>query len=153
MKRSDFEVMWPILVISALQLTHPKCTHTAVNTHTQTHTPGAVSSQCCGARGAVGGSVSCSRAPQSWYWGWRECCSFTPPPTYNSCRTETRTHSPVRLYPLGHDHCLSSVCSYSRTTRDFVHFGLPFKRRVEIGLKESCEFLFIVPIICQIFCL
>ncbi len=43
-------------------------------------------------RGAVGGSVSCSRAPQSWYWGWRECCTFTPP-TYNSCRPETRTHN------------------------------------------------------------
>ncbi len=50
-----------------------KCTHTAVNTHRE-HTPGAVGSHlCCGARGAVGGSVPCSRAPQSWYWGWREC--------------------------------------------------------------------------------
>ncbi len=27
---------WPILGICALQLTHPKCTHTAVNTHTHT---------------------------------------------------------------------------------------------------------------------
>ncbi len=32
----------------------------------------------------------CSRAPQSWYWRWRECCTFTPP-TYNSCRPEIRT--------------------------------------------------------------
>ncbi len=31
--------------------------------------------------GAVGGSVPCSRAPQSWYWGWRERCTFIPPPT------------------------------------------------------------------------
>ncbi len=32
--------------------------------------------------GAVGGSVSCSRAPQSWYWGWRESASYSlPPPT------------------------------------------------------------------------
>ncbi len=47
------------------------------------HTPGAVGSHlCCGTRGAVGGSVPCSRAPQSWYWGWRERCTFTPP-TYN----------------------------------------------------------------------
>ncbi len=30
--------------------------------------------------------VPCSRAPQSWYWRWRERCTFTPP-TYNSCRT------------------------------------------------------------------
>ncbi len=33
------QVCWPILRISALHLTHPKCTHTAVNTHTPwTHT-------------------------------------------------------------------------------------------------------------------
>uniref|UniRef100_A0A672NBY8 Palmitoyltransferase n=1 Tax=Sinocyclocheilus grahami TaxID=75366 RepID=A0A672NBY8_SINGR len=49
------------------------------------HTPGAVGSHlCCGARGAVGGSVPCSRAPQSWYLRWRERCTFTPP-TSNSC--------------------------------------------------------------------
>ncbi len=58
-----------------------------VHTHSSEHTPGAVGSQCCGARGAVGGSVPCSRvSPQSWYWRWRERCSFTPP-TYNPCRT------------------------------------------------------------------
>ncbi len=51
-----------------------KCAHT-------------VNSQCCGARGAVGGSMPCSRvSPQSWYWGWRERWTFTPP-TYNPCRT------------------------------------------------------------------
>ncbi len=73
-----------------LCITHPKCTHT--HTHRE-HTPRAVGSHlCCGARGAVGVSVPCSRAPQSWYWGWRERCTFTPP-TYNSCRTETRTHN------------------------------------------------------------
>ncbi len=27
------QVWWPILGICALHLTHPKCTHTAVNTH------------------------------------------------------------------------------------------------------------------------
>ncbi len=33
------QVWWPILWICALHLTHPKCTHTAVNTHTPwTHT-------------------------------------------------------------------------------------------------------------------
>ncbi len=53
--------------------------HTQQWTHTKRkHTPGAVGSHlCCGARGAVGGSVPCSRAPQSWYWRWRECCTFT----------------------------------------------------------------------------
>ncbi len=92
------QVWWPILGICALHLTHPKCTHTAVNTHTVnthpeqwTHTQQWTHTRssghlCCGARGAVGGSVPCSRAPQSWYWRWRESCTFTPP-TYNSCRT------------------------------------------------------------------
>ncbi len=80
------QVWWPILGICALHLTHPSA-HTAVNTHThREHTPGAVGSQCCGARGAVGGSVPCSRAPQSWYWRWKERWLFTPP-TYNPCRT------------------------------------------------------------------
>ncbi len=88
------QVWWPILGICALHLTHPTCTHTAVNTPTHhEHTHGAVGSHlCCGARGAVWGSVPCSRAPQSWYWGWRERCTFTPP-TYNSCRPETRTRN------------------------------------------------------------
>ncbi len=36
-------------------------------TYPSAHTPGAVGSQCCGTRGAVGGSVPCSRvSPQSW---------------------------------------------------------------------------------------
>ncbi len=49
-----------------------------VHTHRE-HTPGAVGSLlCCGARGAVGGSVPCSRVSlQSWYWGWRERWLFT----------------------------------------------------------------------------
>jgi len=49
--------------------------HTAVNTHTPwTHTRS--SHLCCSARGAVGGSVPCSKAPQSWY-----------------CQPETWTHN------------------------------------------------------------
>ncbi len=61
-----------------------------------THPSGAVGSRHCGARGAVGGSVPCSRvSPQSW----------TLP-----ARAGTRTHnlglplvSSPTLYPLGHD--------------------------------------------------
>ncbi len=34
------QVWWPILGICALHLTHPKCTHTAVNTHTHTRSRG-----------------------------------------------------------------------------------------------------------------
>ncbi len=66
MKSEVSEVTYGQFVLSALHITHPKCTHTAVHTHTQhEHTPGAVGSHlCCGARRAVGGSVTSSRAPQ-----------------------------------------------------------------------------------------
>ncbi len=75
--------IWPIQSAHTQQWTH---------THRE-HTPGAVGSHlCCGARGAVGGSVPCSRAPQSWYWGWRERCTFTSP-HLQSCRPETRTRN------------------------------------------------------------
>ncbi len=60
-----------------------KCTHTAVSsehTHCE-HAPGAVGSHC-------------SRAPQSWYWRWRECCSFTIP-TFNSCQTWDSNPQPL----------------------------------------------------------
>ncbi len=61
-----------------------------------THPSGAVGSRLCGARGAVGGSVPCSRvSPKSW----------TLP-----ARARIRTHnlglpqvSSPTLYPLGHD--------------------------------------------------
>ncbi len=68
-----------------------KCTHTAVSSE---HAPGAVGSHCSSTRGAIGGSVPCSRAPQSWYWRWRECCSFTVP-TFNPCRTWDSNPQPL----------------------------------------------------------
>ncbi len=88
------EVKWRDMLPSMVTHTRNLCSAinpSKVHTHSSEHTTGAVGSHlCCGARGAVGGSVPCSRAPQSWYWGWRERCTFTPP-TYNSCRPETRT--------------------------------------------------------------
>ncbi len=45
------------------------------------HTPGAVGSHVTAPGGTVGGSVSCSRTPLSWYWKRRECWLITPPPT------------------------------------------------------------------------
>ncbi len=57
-----------------------------MHTHSSEHTPGAVGNHLsCGARGAVGGSLPCSRAPRVWCWGWRERWTF-PPPTYNPCQ-------------------------------------------------------------------
>ncbi len=74
----------------SLHLAHPKWTHTRSS-----------GQPCYSARGAVGGSVPCSRTPQSWYWR-----RILPPPTIPA-GPEIRTHnlpltSPTR-YPLGHD--------------------------------------------------
>ncbi len=115
------QVWWHILGICALHLTHPcahthssehssQYTHTHTHTHTHCeHTPGTVGSHlCCGARGAVGGSVSFSRvSPQSWYWRRRESADYSLPPPTIPAGPETRTRnlrvtSPT-LYPLGHD--------------------------------------------------
>ncbi len=59
----------------SLHLTHPKWTHTRSS-----------GQPCYSTRGAVGGSVPCSRTPQLWYWR-----RIFPPPTIPS------------RYPLGHD--------------------------------------------------
>ncbi len=71
-------------------LTHPKWTHTRSS-----------GQPCYSTRGAVGGSVPCSRTPQSWYWR-----RILPPPTIPA-GPEIRTHnllltSPTH-YPLAHD--------------------------------------------------
>ncbi len=85
------QVWWPILGICPLHLTHPSA-HSQQWTHTRSS-----GQPCCGARGAVGGSVPCSRvSPQSWYWRWREHLLFTPP-TDNPCRTWESN-----LQPLGY---------------------------------------------------
>ncbi len=81
------QVWWPILGIRALHLTHPKCTHTAVNTHTHTytyreHTPGAVGSYlCCGAQGAVGGSCLAQGHLSRGIEGGESAVHSLPPPT------------------------------------------------------------------------
>ncbi len=88
----------------SLHLTHPKWTHTRSS-----------GQPCYSARGAVGGSVPCSRTPQSWYWR-----RILPPPTIPA-GPEIRTHnlwitSPTR-YPLGHD-CppnQNRVCIHTHT--------------------------------------
>ncbi len=96
------------------------------HTHTHTHTPGAVgththtwssghththtwSSQRCGARGAVGGSVPCSRvSPQSW---------TIPAGAENP---QPQITSPA-LYPLGHD--CTSIITYSYTVLLHIQCG------------------------------
>ncbi len=73
--------------------THTQWTHThTVNTHSSEHTQQwthtAVGSHlCCGARGAVGGSMPCSRAPRRGIKGGERALYIHSPPTYNPCRT------------------------------------------------------------------
>ncbi len=70
-------------------------THSSEHTHTvNTHPEQWAAIYAAAPRGAVGGSVPCSRASQSWYWGWRERCTFTPP-TYNSCQTWDSNSQPL----------------------------------------------------------
>ncbi len=104
--------------ICPLHLTHPSA-HSQQWTHTRSS-----GQPFCGARGAVGGSVPCSRvSPQSWYWRWREHLLFTPP-TDNPCLTWESNLQPlgyksnsltirprlpnVMLYP---QHCIQ-ICIY-----------------------------------------
>ncbi len=88
--------VWPSMVTHTWNLcpafNPSKCTHTVVNTHI-VNTHRAVGSQCCDARGAVGGSVPGSRVPQSWYWRWRECSLVT-----RDSNPQPRVTSPM-LYP------------------------------------------------------
>ncbi len=120
--------MWKWCVANMVTHTRNSCsafnpskvhTHSSEHTHTHTHThcehtPRAVGSHlCCSSRGAVVDSVPYSRAPQSWYWGWRERC--TSPATYNSFQPENRTRNlcitNLTVWPLGHDFPISSSIS------------------------------------------
>ncbi len=111
------QVCCPILGICALHLTHPRSTHTVVNTHT------VGSHLCCGARGAVGGSVPCSRAPKSWYWGCRERCTFTPP-TYNSCQTDSN----LQPFDYESDSLTISLNNLELNTLKTVEMTVDFRR-------------------------
>ncbi len=95
----------------SLHLTHPKWTNTRSS-----------GQPCYSARGAVGGSVPCSRTPQSWYWR-----RILPPPTIPA-GPEIQTHnlpltSPTR-YPLGHD----CPIYYYITTSIIYYYTWQFKR-------------------------
>ncbi len=67
-------------------------THSSEHTHTWTHTRSSGQPFMLRRQGSSWGSVPCSRAPQSWYWGWRERWLFTPL-TYNPAGPETRTRN------------------------------------------------------------
>ncbi len=69
------QVWWPILRICALHLPIQ-----SAHTHsTHKHTGALGSHLCCGARGAVGGSVPCSRAPRRGIEGGESAVNSVPP--------------------------------------------------------------------------
>ncbi len=92
--------MWPSIVTHTRNLCSAfnpfkVHTHSSKHTHTvNTHLEQWAAFYAAAPGGAVAGSVPCSRAPQSWYWGWREHCTFIPP-TYNSCRTWDSNSQPL----------------------------------------------------------
>ncbi len=122
-KKSECDVTWPSTMTHTLNsgsAFNPSKVHTQwTHTHThREHTPAAVGSQCFGARGAVGGSVPCSRAPQSWYWRWRDCCTLTPP-TNNSQPVDYESNS----LPLGHNFppCCAPSLKYYESKKKKKH--------------------------------
>ncbi len=137
------QVWWPILGICPLHLTHPSA-HSQQWTHTRSS-----GQPCCGARGAVGGSVPCSRvSPQSWYWRWREHLLFIPP-TDNPCRTWESNLQPLgyksnsltirpRL-PKWHDHN-----TYSHIAKTYSQNGMIITPReystVRLGVESGSSY-------------
>ncbi len=128
------QVWWPILGICALQLTHSKCTHTAVNTHTPwTHTQ------------SSGQPFMLRRPGSSWGFGAllkgtsvvvlkEERALDIHSPTYNSCWTWDSNLQPLdyesdsltirpRLPCLGEistsSSAASSLCSWVSRYRLF----------------------------------
>ncbi len=69
------------------------CTHTHSSEHTHTHREHTRGQPFMLRRaGSIRRFGAFLKGNSSWYWRWRGCCTFTPP-TYNPCRTETRTHN------------------------------------------------------------
>ncbi len=118
---SESDMTWSSMVnpyseLSALHLSHPKCTHSSEHTHTvNTHSEQwAANAEAPGEQ--FGGSVPCSREPRSWYWRWREHWLFTPP-TYNPCRTRDSNSQPLgyesnslTIRPLLPHKCPNTCC-------------------------------------------
>ncbi len=73
------------------------------------------------------GSVPCSRAPQSWYyWGWRERCTFTPPPTIPAGpRLELATFG-LRVRLSNHKATTSpkNYFNFVRNHNNMIYYGI-----------------------------
>ncbi len=78
------QVWWPILVICALHLTHPKCTHTEQWADINAAAPGEQLGVRCLAQGQLSRGIDGGESAGH---------SHPPPPTYNPCWTKTRTRN------------------------------------------------------------
>ncbi len=79
-------IYWLDILPSMVTHTQNSCSAFNPSAHTQqwTHLEQWAAILCCG---AVGGSVPCSRTPQSWYWRWKRALYIhSPPPTIYASR-------------------------------------------------------------------
>ncbi len=79
------------------------------------------------------------KGTSSWYWRWRECCTFTSP-TDNPCQTETQTRnlSIMNLtLPLGHDFPLDNKCIYWSSYSILACFCKSFNSCIEFHEKRD----------------
>ncbi len=113
--------------------THREHTHTHTHTHTvNTHT--AVGSQCSGTWGAFGGSVSCSRATQS-YWIELilklERVLYIHSSTYNPCWTWDSNSQPL-------DYESDSLTIRPRLPQSTFEVDQNLSSKLSLNLKPEC---------------
>ncbi len=127
------QVWLPILGMCALHLTHSKCTHTAVKTHTHTvnthlelwaaiyaAAPGEQLGFRCLAWGHLSRGIE----------GGREHCTF-PHPTYNSCWTRDSNSQ-----PLGYES--DSIIIRSRFPLVFCSFLYQPLEQMSVNIDGTC---------------
>ncbi len=101
-------------------------------THPSAHTPGAVGSRRCGARGAVGGSVPCSRGLTS--------------VVDNSCRNRDSNPQPQitspmlyplepRLPPIISKHCICTKWAYNMRKQFSTHISGFIKNKLGVNMS------------------
>ncbi len=104
-------------------VTHIWKSCSAFNTHTM-NTPGAVGSHlCCGALGAVGGPVPCSRAPRHGIEGGESTVYSPPTPTQPTTPHHHLQSLPARdsnLQPLDYESNSITIRSLTITPVDHV---------------------------------
>ncbi len=110
------QVWWPILRICALHLSHPQCTHTAVNTHTPwTHNRSSGQPFMLRCLGSIWGFSALLKGTSVVVLRV-ERVLYIHSPTYNPCQPETQTRNLICV-TLDHktSHKYGYICSNSST--------------------------------------